>query len=86
MKKLVPVPILLLLAGVFAIIASCKQQDGERCQLNSDCETGKCNLAEHRCVSDNSSQPLDANFPEFVIDTPGIDMMVDAAIDTPTGG
>jgi hypothetical protein len=37
-------------------------------------------------VSDNSSQPLDANFPEFVIDTPGIDAMVDAAVDTAPGG
>jgi hypothetical protein len=84
-KKLVPIPILLLLAGGFVIMTSCKQQDGERCQLPSDCESGKCNQAEHRCVSDNSNAPLDANYPEFVIDAPAVDMMVDA-IDAPPGG
>jgi len=62
-KKLVPV--LILIAATAGVIASCRQGDGERCQIQSDCQSGlMCSEAEHRCVSTNAGGEEDANGPE----------------------
>lgn len=44
-------------------IASCKQGEGQRCQVNSDCEDGLvCNTGEGVCRTTEGSQ-LDAEAP-----------------------
>ena len=65
MKKLLPV--ILLIAGIAAAAASCKQGAGERCQVDSDCESGMCNTAEQECVGTGSNTgQFDANGPEAI--------------------
>lgn len=52
------------LAGV---AAACKQQEGERCQTDDDCESGlSCNQATSQCASSNSSSAIDATTPDFL--------------------
>ncbi|MGE0399056.1 MAG: hypothetical protein AB7T06_20265 [Kofleriaceae bacterium] len=63
-------------AAIAGVVAACKQQEGERCQLDSDCETGlQCNEASQRCESGNALDPIDATVPDIIPD--------DAAIDAP---
>jgi hypothetical protein len=33
----------------------CKQGDGDRCQVNEDCESGVCNKAKGTCASSGSA-------------------------------
>jgi hypothetical protein len=56
-------------------IASCKQGEGERCQVDDDCAAGlTCNQGEGVCRSVSSdNQPIDAQPPK----------LLDAAIDAP---
>lgn len=78
----------LLAAACFAalagLVAACKQQEGERCQVDSDCENDLvCNQATLQCASPNSSGMFDASTPDFLDaeldpDAP-IDAMDDAA-------
>jgi hypothetical protein len=67
---------------LFAVSASgCKQGLGERCQVNADCASGKCSMADPRvCVDDlNAMMPIDAVGPEA---PPPVDAAaVDAASD-----
>lgn len=61
----------LLAAACFAALAglaaACKQQEGDRCQVDSDCDTGLvCNQAISQCASPNSSGALDASTPDFL--------------------
>ena len=44
---LVPLAIFGLSAG---LIGGCKQKEGERCQVNDDCETGVCAVGNGVCV------------------------------------
>ena len=81
MKKLLP--IVILVAAAIGVAGSCKQEDGERCQVPSDCRSGMCNVAEHLCVSSGSGGAIDAFPPEgglidAPVDTPPVD-----AIDAP---
>jgi hypothetical protein len=69
-KKLLPVVIVIFVAATAGIVASCKQDDGERCQLNADCKSGLCNVAEHVCASTTGGGEEDANGPEAGIDAP----------------
>jgi hypothetical protein len=47
-----------------ALVASCKQGEGERCQVNDDCESPLvCAQATHTCASSQSSSGIDANLP-----------------------
>jgi len=66
---------LLLALGV----ASCKQGEGQRCQVQSDCEAGlQCNVGEGVCRSASSNTAdIDAEPPP---DAP-TDAPTDAAID-----
>jgi len=80
-KKLLP--ILILIAAAAGVVASCKQDDGERCQVDSDCKSAMCNVAEHVCVSSGGGGAIDAFPPEGgLIDAP-VDTPVDTPIDTP---
>ena len=47
-----------------ALVAACKQGEGERCQVNDDCESPLvCAQATHTCASSQSSSGIDANLP-----------------------
>ncbi len=76
LRKLVPV---LLLAGALAGWAiGCKQGEGDRCQVNDDCESPLvCNQATQTC-STSSGGGLDASLP---IDAP-LDSPPDSPPDT----
>ena len=63
-----------------AIYVGCKQQDGERCQINEDCESGECNTAKGTCTSNLNTQDIDADVPDGTIDAPD---PADAPSDTP---
>jgi hypothetical protein len=58
--------------------SACKQGNGDRCQVNSDCSSGTCSPAEHLCVT---ILPVDAAIVTVPIDAP--DAGIDAAIDAP---
>ncbi len=64
-------------------IASCKQGEGERCQVTDDCAEGfTCNQGEGVCRSISSNnQDIDASLPpDAPIDAPP-DAPIDARID-----
>lgn len=72
----------LLLASLFpiALVASCKQSEGERCQVDDDCEDPLvCAQATQTCAASDTSAGLDASPP---IDAPDA-MMADAPPDAP---
>jgi len=70
-----------LVAAALAIVggaASCKQGEGQRCQIPSDCEEGlQCNIGEGVCRAVISGE-LDALPPPPLPDAP-VDAPVDAA-------
>jgi len=50
---------------VSAVYVGCKQGDGDRCQVNSDCESDICNKAKGTCASSGgSTTDIDAGVPD----------------------
>jgi hypothetical protein len=85
MRRLLPATLaaLVVLVGLGTVMASCKQEDGERCQKDSDCQSGVCNPAQHICAGGgDDNNPIDATPP---IDGPRVDAPIDAGppIDAP---
>jgi len=80
LRKLVPV--LVLAGGLAAWASACKQQEGDRCQINSDCEEPLiCNQATQEC-SRTMGGGIDASVPDIIIDAPvELDASVDALPD-----
>ena len=77
MKRLAIAFALSALAAV-GIIASCKQSEGERCQVDADCEDGLvCAQATQTCADNDTSAGIDALVP-----TDAPDAMPDAPPDT----
>ena len=66
---------LLLMFAVLSAAAyvGCKQAEGERCQVDEDCESNLCNKAKGTCATGNMTEDIDA---AIVIDAP--DAMPDA--------
>jgi hypothetical protein len=55
-------------AAAVGLIASCKQGEGERCQVDDDCESPLvCAQATQTCATSNTSSGIDALPP---IDAP----------------
>ena len=81
MKKLLPFVAMSILAAV--AIVSCKQQEGERCQITSDCEEPLvCAPATMTCESTTGTGgQIDASLPIDARIDAGVDAMVDAAPD-----
>ena len=63
-----------------AVYVGCKQKDGDRCQVNDDCESGQCNMSKGTCTSGTGGGSSDADMPDLVIDGPP-DAMADVAGD-----
>lgn len=75
-------PLLVLFGALAAWVAGCKQKEGERCQVNDDCESPLvCNQATQEC-SRTTGGGIDASVPDGPIDAP-VDAAVDAAVDAP---
>jgi len=84
-RLVLPLVLLGLLAGGVGLLIGCKQGEGQRCQVNDDCDTGLvCNQATDppSCQSPGSITGIDATVPEADIDAPD-DAPTDA-IDAPT--
>ncbi len=65
---------LLVLVG----IGSCKQGEGERCQVQADCDEGLlCNVGEGVCRA-ASSEAIDAELPPDAAPDAPVDAPVDA--------
>lgn len=70
-KLFLPTLLLALLAG--GVIAACKQSEGERCQVNADCEDGlACNQGTNppSCQSSETNNPIDGSVPDADPDGP----------------
>lgn len=84
-KRTVSLVIASLALSALAIggIASCKQGEGKRCQVQADCEEGlQCNQAEGKCLArpmGDIDAPTDA--PTDAPDDAPIDAPIDSAID-----
>ena len=74
---------LLLIFAVLGCAAyvGCKQGDGDRCQVDSDCSSGLCNKSKGTCAS-TTGNTSDIDAP-VVPDGPPIDAPRDAPPDTP---
>lgn len=68
------------LAALGGLVVACKQGEGDRCQLDSDCDTGLvCNDAEQECVLPGGDSPIDATTPDFL----DAELDPDAPVDAP---
>ena len=81
MRPRLLIAVLLAAACSIGLVASCKQAEGERCQVDDDCESGLvCAQATQTCADDNTSQGIDALPP---IDAPADAALPDAPTDAP---
>jgi hypothetical protein len=71
--------LLLSLFVAAAAFVACKSGEGERCQVDDDCDPGlSCNMAENTCQS-GGGVPADASFPVDALLPDGpVDAMPDA--------
>ena len=65
MKKFLAIPLCLaFVAGTAAFVTACKQDEGERCQVNTDCADGLvCNQATQECAQ-TTGGGIDATVPD----------------------
>lgn len=67
-------PLFALVLAVATWVAACKQEEGERCQVDEDCSDGLlCNQATQEC-SRTTGGGIDASVP----DGPPVDAAIDA--------
>lgn len=67
--------LLLMLAVLVVSITmyvGCKQGEGDRCQVDDDCESGLCNIAKGTCGTGNEANPIDSMLPidAAILDAP----------------
>jgi hypothetical protein len=61
------------LVGSLVTLAACKQGQGDRCQVNDDCDTGLvCNKAKNTCQSDDGGD-ADAGIIDAAADATTVD-------------
>lgn len=71
------------LVGSLAAIAACKQGEGDRCQVDDDCETGlSCNKATTTCTSKMGGAADASIIDQAPADAP-VDGPPDAMLDAP---
>ena len=82
MKRILFACVLAASASILTV-AACKQGQGERCQVDEDCESGLvCNKAKNTCQSTTGGD-LDADIIDAAPADAPIDTAIDAAIDAP---
>ena len=77
--------LLAVAVGGMLMLGGCKQSEGERCQVASDCESGlECNIAKDppACQGKESGTAIDALPPLDILDGPP-DGPPDAPLDAP---
>lgn len=58
-------------AVMSAVLVSCKQGRGDRCQVDDDCSQGLiCNKATDTCQETGGGGDIDATVPDALIDAP----------------
>jgi hypothetical protein len=63
--------LLFLLAALSGVIyVGCKEGEGDRCQIDSDCKSGTCNKAEGICSTTNTSSVDAMGQPDAAPDAP----------------
>jgi len=67
-----------------ALVTACQQSEGDRCQVNADCEDGLvCNQATQTCAK-TSGGGIDADVPDPPMPDAALpDAPIDAMIDAP---
>jgi hypothetical protein len=65
------------------LFAACKQGNGQRCQVDSDCESNMCSSAEPKVCIGGTDNTADIDATPDSPPEP-IDAAVDAAIDAPS--
>ena len=78
-KLLLPMVLLLLIGGGITVLVGCKQAEGDRCQVDEDCESGLiCNQGTNppSCQA-TVGGGIDANVPDADIDATPVDMAID---------
>ncbi len=83
MKRLAAITTACVLAAA-GLVAACRQGEGDRCQVNADCESPLvCNQATQTCAK-TSGGGIDAEVPDPpMADAALPDAPVDAMIDAP---
>jgi hypothetical protein len=56
--------LVMLAVLVSAAYVGCKQTEGDRCQVNDDCESGVCNQANGTCDTTTETGDIDASVPD----------------------
>lgn len=83
-KLLLPITLFAVLTAGMTFLIGCKQSEGERCQVNDDCESGlSCNQGTEppSCQSAGGNEQIDATVPDAEPDAPptdAVDAMPDA--------
>jgi len=77
---------LMIMLAVLAatVYVACKQQEGDRCQVNEDCESGVCNQSKGTCGTEGGGSDDDADIPNMDVPLPD-DAAPDAPTDAPIG-
>ena len=77
--------LMIALFGLVSAAAGCKQDLGERCQVDADCASGVCSRAIPQvCVADNNQDvPIDATVPIDAIRPCDGASCTDASADAP---
>ena len=88
MKRIAAISAAVVLA-VAGLVAACRQDEGDRCQVNADCASDLvCNQATQTCAKKGEEGGIDATVPDppmpdaALPDAP-TDAPIDAAIDAP---
>ena len=76
---------LALLGASAGLVAGCQQKDGERCEINEDCESGLCNEGRGVCQAKGATNvdaipAVDASRDGGPVDARPIDAQVIDAI------
>lgn len=89
MNRLLVIRLAVLLCALVSVPACPKQGEGERCQVDNDCQSPLvCNRAKNTCQSttggDLDASVIDAGPADAAVDA-AVDAALDAALDAASG-
>lgn len=65
---------------LFLVVAACKSSQGERCQVDADCDSNLvCNKAKNTCQTSGNADEIDGSVPDA---PPGDASVADAPPDS----